>query len=48
VFGALRLPASASVLVVPLPVDTFTEPVRWQAETGEPGAIVGGYFMGPA
>jgi hypothetical protein len=48
VFGALRLPASASVLVVPLPMDTFTEPLRWQAETGEPGAIVGGYFMGPA
>jgi hypothetical protein len=48
VFGALRLPASASVLVVPLPMDTFTEPLRWQAETAEPGAIVGGYFMGPA
>jgi hypothetical protein len=48
VFGALRLPASASVLVVPLPMDTFTEPLRWQAETGDPGAIVGGYFMGPA
>jgi hypothetical protein len=48
VFAALRLPASASVLVVPLPMDTFTEPLRWQAETGEPGAIVGGYFMGPA
>jgi hypothetical protein len=29
-------------------MDTFTEPLRWQAETGEPGAIVGGYFMGPA
>jgi hypothetical protein len=48
VFAALRLPASASVLVVPLPMDTFTEPLRWQAETGEPDAIVGGYFMGPA
>jgi hypothetical protein len=48
VFAALRLPASASVLVVPLPMSTFTEPLRWQADTGEPGALVGGYFMGPA
>jgi hypothetical protein len=47
-FAALRLPASASVLVVPLPMSTFTEPLRWQADTGEPGALVGGYFMGPA
>jgi hypothetical protein len=48
VFTSLRLPASANVLVVPLPMSTFTEPLRWQADTGEPGAIVGGYFMGPA
>ncbi len=47
-FAALRLPASASVLVVPLPMSTFTEPLRWQADTGEPSAMVGGYFMGPA
>jgi hypothetical protein len=48
VFAALRLPASASVLVVPLPMDTFTEPLRWQADSGEPSAMVSGYFMGPA
>jgi hypothetical protein len=48
VFAALRLPASASVLVVPIPMSTFTEPLRWQADTGEPGSLVGGYFMGPA
>jgi hypothetical protein len=47
-FAALRLPASASVLVVPLPMSTFTEPLRWQADTGQPGSLVGGYFMGPA
>jgi hypothetical protein len=47
-FAALRLPASASVLVVPIPMSTFTEPLRWQADTGEPGSLVGGYFMGPA
>jgi len=47
VFASLRLPASASVLVVPIPMSTFTEPLRWQADTGEPGSLVGGYFMGP-
>jgi len=46
-FGALRLPPSASVLVVPVPMSTFTEPLRWQADTGEPRSMVGGYFMGP-
>ena len=46
-FAALRLPASASVLVVPVPMSTFTEPLRWQADTGEPRSLVGGYFMGP-
>jgi hypothetical protein len=48
VFAALRLPASAHVLVVPIPMSTFTEPLRWQADTGQPGSLVGGYFMGPA
>jgi hypothetical protein len=48
VFTTLRLPASAPVLVVPIPMSTFTEPLRWQADTGEPGSLVGGYFMGPA
>ena len=46
-FAALRLPATASVLVVPIPMSTFTEPLRWQADTGEPRSLVGGYFMGP-
>ena len=47
VFASLRLPASASVLVVPIPMSSFTEPLRWQADTGAPGALVGGYFLGP-
>jgi hypothetical protein len=47
-FAALRLPASASVLTVPVPMSTFTEPLRWQADTGQPGSLVGGYFIGPA
>ena len=47
VFASLRLPASATVLVVPVPMSGFTEPLRWQADTGQPGQLVGGYFMGP-
>jgi hypothetical protein len=47
-FTELRLPEGASVLVVPIPTATFTEPLRWQAETGVPASLYGGYFMGPA
>lgn len=47
-FGRLDLPASATVLAVPVPMSTFTEPLRWQADTGRPRTLVGGYFMGPA
>lgn len=46
-FAALRLPAGAHVLVLPVPVPGFTEPLRWQAETGVPSSMFGGYFMGP-
>jgi hypothetical protein len=45
-FAALRLPADAHVLVLPIPVATFTEPLRWQADTGQPGSMIGGYYMG--
>jgi hypothetical protein len=48
VFRSLNLPASANVLIVPIPMSTFTEPLRWQADTGVPSEMVGGYFMGPA
>jgi hypothetical protein len=47
-FTALRLPAGARVLVVPVPTATLTAPLRWQADTGEPGSLAGGYFVGPA
>ncbi|MGH3285097.1 MAG: hypothetical protein ACRDPD_10520, partial [Streptosporangiaceae bacterium] len=47
-FAALDLPASATVLAVPVPMSTFTEPLRWHADTGQPRSLVGGYFMGPA
>jgi hypothetical protein len=46
-FTALRLPAGASVLVVPMPLLTFTAPLRWQADTGVPSSMYGGYYMGP-
>jgi len=47
-FAALRLPQNARVLVVPVPTATMTAPLRWQADTGQPGSIIGGYFIGPA
>jgi hypothetical protein len=46
-FSDLRLPASAHVLVVPIPVSSYTEPLRWVADTGQPASMVGGYFLGP-
>jgi hypothetical protein len=46
-FAALRLPAGAHVLVLPIPVSTYTEPLRWAADTGMPSSMFGGYFMGP-
>ena len=46
-FTALRLPAGAHVLVVPIPVAGYTAPLRWVADTGQPASIVGGYYMGP-
>ncbi len=46
-FAALRLPARARVLVVPVPTNILTVAMRWQADTGEPTALAGGYFIGP-
>jgi hypothetical protein len=56
-FAALRLPPGASVLTVPVPghfrgerqQDTgpLTAPMRWQADTGNPPSLIGGYFQGP-
>ena len=47
-FTALHLPQNARVLVVPVPTATITGPLRWQADTGQPGSMIGGYFIGPA
>ncbi len=44
---ALHLPSGAPVLVVPVPTNILTPAMRWQADTGQPSSIVGGYFIGP-
>ena len=44
---ALRLGQGARVLVVPVPTNILTAAMRWQAETGQPREMVGGYFIGP-
>jgi hypothetical protein len=46
-FTRLRLAPDARVLVLPLPYGYQTLVMRWQAETGEPGSLVGGYMLGP-
>lgn len=46
-FARLRLAPDARVLVVPLPYGFQTVVMRWQAETGEPSSLVGGYVLGP-
>ncbi len=46
-FTALHLPAGAAVLVVPVPTNILTAAMRWQADTEQPSALVGGYFIGP-
>lgn len=48
VFRALRLPPGARVVVVPIPTANLTVAMRWQADTGHPASLIGGYFMGPA
>lgn len=46
-FSRLRLAPDAPVLVVPVPYGRNTDPLRWQAETGDPGSLAEGYFIGP-
>ena len=43
----LRLAPGARVLVVPIPDNHFSQPMRWQADTGEPASMIGGFFLGP-
>ena len=46
-FTRLALPRDARVLVVPVPYGGVWQPLRWYAETGYPGSMIGGYFIGP-
>jgi hypothetical protein len=43
-FARLRLASDARVLVVPLQAATV---MRWQADTGVPGSVIGGYCIAP-
>jgi hypothetical protein len=43
-FARLRLASDARVLVVPLQPPTV---MRWQADTGVPGSVIGGYCIAP-
>jgi hypothetical protein len=46
-FARLRLAPDARVLVVPIPDNHVSQPMRWQADTGEPASMIGGFFLGP-
>ena len=46
-FARLGLTAGARVLVVPIPYEKYTQAMRWQASTGAPGTLIGGFFLGP-
>ncbi len=46
-FSRLNLPQTAPVLVVPIPWGHVSRAMRWQAETGVPGTLDAGYFIGP-
>ncbi len=46
-FARLDLPRDARVLVVPVPYGHVSQALRWYADTGYPGSMNGGYFIGP-
>jgi hypothetical protein len=46
-FSRLRLAPDARVLVVPVASGRRPEVLRWEADTGEPATMIGGYFVGP-
>ena len=47
-FAKLQLPADAPVLILPFPSGGQSEVLRWQADTDQPRAMIGGYFIGPS
>jgi hypothetical protein len=44
-FARLDLESTARVLIVPVPLISQTPAMRWQADTGEPRTLAGGYFV---
>ena len=46
-FAALHVKQDARVLLAPYPYSGTSEVMRWQADTGEPGSMIGGDFMAP-
>ena len=47
VFTRLGLAPDATVLVLPAPYSQQAAAMRWQADTGQPGDLVAGWFIGP-
>jgi hypothetical protein len=46
-FTRLKLSPADRVLVVPMGSGRRPEVLRWEADTGEPATMIGGYFVGP-
>jgi hypothetical protein len=46
-FTRLHLAPSARVLVIPVTLIAHTEVMRWQADTGQPASMIGGYYLEP-
>ena len=46
-FTRLALPRDARVLIVPIPSAPVSAPLRWYADTGYPGSMNAGYWIGP-
>jgi hypothetical protein len=46
-FTRLKLTPEDRVLVVPVASGRRPQVLRWQADTGEPASMIGGYFVGP-
>jgi hypothetical protein len=46
-FTRLHLAPGARVLIAPVPNGTITQPMRWQADSGEPGSMIGGDYIAP-
>jgi hypothetical protein len=46
-FTRLDLQQNAPVLILPFPSGIANEAESWQARTGQPGTMIGGYFLAP-